>query len=193
MNIGLDLDEVVADFFEALLKFYHKKTGKLYTKEEFPEFKWWPLLGATREEAVKFVDEFHETHNLDEVKPLEHAITSVNHLLKNNKLFIITSRPIRFKPKVESWIEHHFGTKIEVTHAGDWHKGQAATKADICKELKIPLILEDAPDTALSCANAGIKVILFDNPWNRSIKHKDIIRVKNWLEALESIEHFKKL
>ena len=192
MKIGLDLDEVIADFFDALLKFYHKKTGKLYSKEEFKEFKWWPQIGATREEAIKIVDEFHETNDLDDVKPLEHAAESIRHLLKNNKLIIITGRPSRFKSKVEKWIEHHFGdVKIEVIHAGDFHKGQATSKAEICKALKIPVLLEDVPETALECANAGIKVVLFDMPWNHNVKHKNITRVKNWLEALEVIEHFK--
>ncbi|MBS3091558.1 hypothetical protein J4217_03875 [Candidatus Pacearchaeota archaeon] len=62
MKIALDLDEVIADFMTALLIFYHKKTGKLYKKEDFPEWKWWPLLGETREEAIKNVDEFHMKH-----------------------------------------------------------------------------------------------------------------------------------
>lgn len=192
MKIALDLDEVIADFFEALLKFYHRKFGKLYKKEEFKEWKWWPHLGLTREEAIKTVDEFHESHHLDEVKPLEHAVHSIKHLLKDNELFIITGRPIRFKPKVESWIKYHFRElSIEVIHAGDFHKGQAATKAEICKDKGISLLLEDSPDTALECAEAGIKVILFDNPWNQKVQHKNIARVKNWLEALEVIEHLK--
>jgi len=192
MKIGIDLDDVIADFFEALLKFYHKKFGKLHKKEEFKEWKWWPVWGVSREEAIKIVDEFHESHKLEEVPLMEHALNSLHHLLKDNEIFIITSRPVRFKPKVESWIKHHLGDlKIEVMHAGDFHKGQGATKAEICREKGISLMLEDSPDTALECANAGIKVILFDYPWNQDAKHENIIRVKNWLEAVEVIEHFK--
>jgi uncharacterized HAD superfamily protein len=194
MKIGLDLDEVTAAFFSALLKHYHKKFGKLHKFEEFKEWKWEPVWGVSREEGIKIVDEFHEKHDLNEVQPLEHAANSLRHLFKDNELFIITSRPIRFKSKVEAWLKHHFNDiKMEVIHAGDWHKGQAATKAEICGERGIPLLIEDSPDTALECAKAGIRVILFDYPWNQKAKHKNIFRVRNWLEALEVIEHLKTL
>ncbi len=194
MKIGLDLDDVVADFFEALLQFYHRKFGKLHKRDEFKEWKWWPVFGISKEETIKIVDEFHETHKLEEVLPMEHAINSIHHLLKDNELFIITSRPIRFKPKVESWIKHHIGdVKITTIHSGDFHNGQAATKAEICKEKGISLMIEDSPQIALDCANSGIKVILFDSSWNQGIKHDNITRVKNWLEALNVIEHVKNL
>lgn len=192
MKIGLDLDDVVADFFEALLKFYHNKFGKLHKRDEFKEWKWWPVWGVSKEEAIRIVDEFHETHKLEDIQPMEHAINSLHHLLKDNELFIITSRPVRFKPKVEAWVKHHLGdVKIATIHAGDFHKGQAATKAEICKEKGISLMIEDSPQIALDCANSGIKVILFDSSWNQEVKHPNITRVKNWLEALKVIEQLK--
>ncbi len=194
MKIGIDLDEVIADFMNALLSFYYKKTGKLYKKEDFPEWNLWPLLGKTKEEAVKFVDEFHESHSLEEVKPMGNAIESIKRLIKNNhEIFIITSRPKRFKQKAEEWLLYYIKSKIKVINAGDFHKGQAVSKAEICKELDIPILLEDAPDTALECTNSGIFVILFDKPWNKKIKHKNIRRVFNWTEAIKEIEKFMKI
>ncbi len=74
MKIAPDLDDVIAEFFESLLDYHHKKTGRRYRKEDFPEWEWWPLLAPTREEAIKFVDEFHETHKVEEIKPLKDAI-----------------------------------------------------------------------------------------------------------------------
>jgi uncharacterized HAD superfamily protein len=112
--------------------------------------------------------------------------------LKSHEIIVITSRPARFKSKTELWIKHHLGIHLEVVHSGDFHNDGRATKAQICKELKIPILLEDAPETAIECANSGINVVLFDQPWNQKVKHKNIIRVKNWLEALKQIEHFKK-
>jgi uncharacterized HAD superfamily protein len=192
MKIGIDLDDVIADFFESLLKFYHNKFGKLHKRDEFKEWKWWPVWGVSKEESTKIVNEFHETHKLEDIPLMEHALNSLNHLLKDNEIFIITSRPVRFKPKVESWIKHHLGDlKIEIIHSSDFHKGQGATKAEICREKGISIMIEDSPDTAEDCANKGIEVILFDNPWNREGKHNSITRVKNWLEALEVIEHIK--
>ncbi|MBS3091557.1 hypothetical protein J4217_03870 [Candidatus Pacearchaeota archaeon] len=133
----------------------------------------------------------HETHNLEDVKPIEGAEEAITNLSSNNELFIITSRPSRFKNRAENRVKHHIRRTIKIISAGDFHKGQSATKAEICKELKIPVLLEDAPDTALKCAENEIKVILFDQPWNQKINHVNLIRVTGWKEALEEIKKLK--
>ena len=195
MKIGIDLDEVIVDFMDALLKFYYEKTGRLHKKEEFLENKWWPVWGITREEAIKITDEFHETHILAEVKPIKNAVKHIQELLtKEDELFVITARPSRFQKKAEEWINHHLETnKIKVFPAGDFYKGQAANKAEICNEQGIKIMLEDSGDTALECADSGIKVLLFDQPWNKDIHHENIVRVNGWEEAGEEINKLKKI
>ncbi len=189
MNIGIDLDEVIADFMSALLNFYYKKTGKLHSKEEFKEYKWWPVWGVSREEAIKITDEFHEAHNVKDIKTIENSIKGINLLLeKGDNLIVITARPIRYKQKVEEWIYFYLGKKLEIIHSGDFHKGQAVSKSEICNNLGIKAILEDSGETALDCAKNGIRVILFDKPWNKKFKHENIIRVKDWDEAIKKIE-----
>ena len=64
---------------------------------------------------------------------------------------------------------------------------QASTKAEICSELGIKVILEDSGETAIECAQKNISVILFDKPWNKIHKHKKIVRVKEWQEAMRAL------
>ncbi len=194
-KIAFDLDEVIADFMDALLQFYYKKKGKLHSKEEFLEYKWWPVWGMEKDEAVKLVDEFHDTHKLDDVKLAEGALESITRMLNDkHELFVITARPVRFKEKVESWIRHHLKTdNIKVIHSGDFHKSQAASKAEICNELGIKLLLEDSGETALDCAKKGIQVILFDKPWNQTVKNPDIHRVHNWSQAIVELSALIKI
>lgn len=187
MKIGVDFDDVVTEFTDSLMEFYHKKYGKKVKRGEIKEWDWGLYWGISRELATKKVDEFHETHSVENVRPLEGAIISLKKLIKCNEVIIITGRPIRFKLKVETWLQHHIKGKLTIIHAGEWHKHQAASKADICKELGIPVILEDAPNTALDCAKEGIKVLLFDKPWNKNVKHENIIRVKSWKDAINEL------
>ena len=44
-------------------------------------------------------------------------------------------------------------------------------------------MMEDNPDTAMTLAGNGIKVLLFDAPYNRKAVSENLIRVKNWDEA----------
>jgi|SRR3989344_266779 len=192
MKIGLDFDDVTVDFFNSLLSWHNKKYNRNDKREHFKEFAWWPIWEITREEAVKRVDEYHETHNVKDVPPLENAIPSLNKLMKKHEFIVITGRPSRFKDRVEEWLIHHLKKKLQVIHAGEFHKGQGATKAEICNELGIKLLLEDASETALDCANKGIKVLLFDNSWNQRVSHNNITRVKNWKEVIDKLEILSK-
>lgn len=188
MKIGLDFDDVTVDFFQALLDWHNKTFNRKDKRESFKEFAWFPIWEVSQEEAIKRVDKFHEIHKVGEVLPIKDAIPSIKKLMGKNELIIITGRPIRFKHRVEEWLMHHLGNNLEVIHAGEFLKGQAATKAEICLEKKIPILLEDAPGTALECANKGIKVILFDSHWNQNVSNKNIYRVKSWKEALKIIK-----
>jgi len=192
MNIGIDFDDVITEFTETLMNYYHKKHGKKVTLDQILIWDWRIYWEIPKQEAIKRVDDFHESHKVTELPPLKDAISSLNEIIKNNKVFIITGRPTRFKNKVEEWLKHHLKKKLEIIHAGEFHKGQAATKAEICKELNIPIMIEDTGETALDCTKEGIQIILFNKPWNKNFKHHNILRVENWNEALKMINKITK-
>lgn len=188
MKIAIDLDEVTAEFLEKLLEYHCLKTDKKISKEEFLSYNFWETWGGTREEAIKIVYDFHKSKMFDGIQPVRGAIKSVEKLLKENEIVIITSRPANQRRKTKAWLKKYFGKiKIEVYFTGDFHKGKN-TKIEICKKIGIDLILEDHPDYAQKCAEEEIKVILFDRPWNRNLAaHPSIFRVKNWNQALTQI------
>jgi|SRR3989344_4567120 len=192
MKIAIDFDDVIVEFTDSLMDYYHKKYHKKVTKDQILIWDWGLYWGIPREEAIKRVNEFHENYSIKELKPLENALDSLNELVKNHELIIITGRPIRFKHKVEEWLNYHLKKKLKIINAGEFHKSQAATKAEICKELDIQLLLEDTGETALDCAKNNIKVLLFDKPWNKQFKHSYIYRVNNWQEAISRIDYLLK-
>ena len=44
----------------------------------------------------------------------------------------------------------------------------------------------------LDCTKNGIKKVLLDYPWNKYFQHANIVRVKNWEEAMKEIEKMTK-
>ena len=62
MKIGIDFDDVITEFTDSLMEFYHKKYGKKVVRDEIKEWDWGLYWGISREEATNRVDEFHETH-----------------------------------------------------------------------------------------------------------------------------------
>jgi len=55
MKIGIDFDDVVAEFTESLMDYYNKKYGKKVSKEEILIWDWGLYWGIPREEAIKRV------------------------------------------------------------------------------------------------------------------------------------------
>ena len=191
MKIGIDFDDVTIEFFDALLEWHNKKYNRSNKKEEFTEFNWGPPWQLYKEQVIGRVNQFHDSHKVEEFLPLEDAIPSLKELLKKHEVIVVTGRPLKYNSKVVDWFKHHLKRKLEIIHAGEFIKGQAATKAEICKENGISILLEDGPETALNCANSGVKVILFDNPWNKNTKHKNITHVNGWKEAMKEIKSFE--
>ncbi len=192
MKIGIDIDEIITEYVESIIEFYKNKTGRTLLREDFKTYHFWETWGGTRKEAIQIVEEFFNSELFDSIKPVKDSIQSINNLSKNNELIFITSRPDHWKEKTEDWLKRNLDSPVKVIFTSDFHTGEGKKKAEICRELKSGLILEDNEKYAIECANTGIKVILFDKPWNQNSEHSNLIRVNDWTDALKEIENFSK-
>lgn len=59
-----------------------------------------------------------------------------------------------------------------------------------CSKLGVDIMIEDKPEVALYLAEQGIKVLLFDAPYNKEVRHQNITRVFNWDECYEQVHSF---
>ena len=188
MRIGIDIDEIIAEFLDQFLVFYHEKTGKLLSKNDFHSYNFEEILGGTKEEAIEIVREFYASEYFDNIKPVEKARDSIKNLINSHEIFLITSRHGVAKEKTTPWIKEYFGNiPIEIIYTDDFSQAKR-NKSQICKELGIGIIVEDHKDWALRCAKDEIITILFDKPWNKGLEHDNIIRVNNWTDAVKEIE-----
>lgn len=189
MKLGIDLDDVIVDFFPSFFTFYNKKYEKNFNIEKMDSYYIWEIgIGKNREEAIKLIDEFYDSLEFD-LMPLSPGAGEAIKKLSNLgfDIFIITSRPLRFKNKTEKFLKKYFSdVPFEIKYSTGLEE-QRETKAEICKKLGINVIIEDAPNYAKICALNGIKTLLLDRPWNQNLEHENIKRVYNWGEILEKI------
>ena len=61
-----------------------------------------------------------------------------------------------------------------------------------CLKLDVDVMVEDKPEVALFLAEKGIKILLFDAPYNKDLKHENITRVYSWDECYDHINKMKK-
>lgn len=191
MIIGLDFDEVTAELMSHFHEHHYEKTGEVYSIDQYKTYNMWEVWGVSKEESVKMMNNFHNSYPIEKIKPLPKAIESINKLMKENKLVIITARPVEYNHKISAWIKLHFpNNKLNIINSGDFGNKNSPSKLEIINKIGATIMIEDSSHNALECAQSGINVILFDKPWNQGTYHKNISRVHNWSEALKEVENW---
>jgi uncharacterized HAD superfamily protein len=193
MKIALDLDEVTVDFISAMIREFNHRYGKNISKEDITNFSLTKSMNSEKEIIDKIIDDIYGTEIHSSLVPVDGSKESINYLLEKNEIFIVTSRPSKHKESTEKWINTHFpNNKFHIIFSSSPQiSDKIKSKAEICIDNKISLIFEDNPDYAIECANKNIKVILFDQPWNQDISHKNMIRVKGWSEATSAFREIE--
>lgn len=191
MKIGIDLDAVVADMMSPLIDFHNKKYGTNFKIADHITFSIEKIWKCTEEEAIRRCFEFFQSDFLNQIKPVPGAVEGINLLSNQHELHVITSRPDLLNKHTSNWIEEYFPKKFKsINHSNQFSKKGSIKrkKSNICKELKIDLMIEDHLEYALDCASLDIKVLLMNMPWNQTKElPKNIIRVNSWKEIINII------
>jgi len=191
LKIGVDIDEVLVDTYSNFLNFHNSEYNTSFELKDTVSFGMWKKWIGDNDEALKRFYLFVNSDSFKKMIPFEEAIQGVGFLNNSFELFAITSRGELMREETVQWISNSFKDCFkDVLFTNQFsEEGVIKTKAQICKELEIGILIEDRRKYALDCAENGIKVLLMDKPWNReNCEHENIIRVKDWEEVLEKIE-----
>ena len=195
-KIGIDIDDTLLDFIGNYLIFHNQKYKTNLKREDFKTYSFNHSLGGTMNKAVNTVGEFYKTEIFKKIRPFSNSIDVINNLKKKYDLFIITSRPDFMVDETKEWINKYFPNKFSDIFFSYNHytkrKNNGKTKAEICSDLEISILIDDSLEYALNCAEKGVKVLLLNARWNLNGEHENIIRVKNWEEILEKLKEEEK-
>ncbi len=181
MNIGIDLDGVLFDtenWFRTYATFYnaeHFKCKEVDREELYFQKRY---LWSKEQESEFYEDCYRQ---IEREAPLMPYAKMVIDKLKNqgHKLYIITRRghsfsdeiPItetRFKEEGLVFDGYYFGTE---------------NKAEICKNLKIDLMIDDLYENIESVSLAGIKCLYFRDLVLKRFEDNALVHeVRNWAE-----------
>lgn len=190
MIIGIDLDEVIADTINGLLKFSNPMYGFSLTREQVFAHNLGEVWNCSLEEETRRWREFYADPSFREVKATPGAVEGINSLANGNKLILITGREERLVEETKRWIEENFPNKFsQICFAEHFVIAEGRkTKAEFCDELGIDVMIEDYIGYAISCANGTRKVLLMDRPWNQVDNlQENIHRIYSWKEIVDYI------
>lgn len=195
MNIGVDMDSVIAEIIRPIDIFHNRvyKTSLGYKSHSTYDLQ--SLWTCTQEEMYGRVFEFYHSPEFDDTKPIEGSQTAIKELSKTHTLHLITARPYDIEHKTRHWVDTFFPRQFaSITHTNlvsKDGKGAGLKKSAIGKKLKIEIMIDDHIPYALDCADNGIFTLLFNAPWNEhvEVKHPYVKKVASWTEVCYTISH----
>ena len=190
MRIGVDIDNVLSNFSEELLREYiiHDKEingNGIVNKNEYirKKFNW------TDEEEKKFYKENIERISTN-LKPIKNCAKYIRKLKERGfEIYIVTGRengdysdPYNM---TVNWLKKYniYYDKIFFVNAKNSH-----SKTEVCLENNISIMIDDSKRLCLDMIKHGITTFIIDTPYNKDVDGS--VRVHNWKEIYENIKKY---
>lgn len=194
MKIGIDIDNVISNFNDELLKEYLKHDKELRNTgiiNKNPEYLRKGMFDWTEEEESSFYHANIEDFAI-KLRPIEDSVYYIRKLKEDgHEIYIITGRNngeyINPKELTTQWLDKYniVYDKLIFTNAYDKH-----AKTEVCLENNIDLMIEDSTRISLDLINNGIKVYTMNTRYNQ--KEQTLDRVSKWKEIYEKISKLNK-
>ncbi|XP_020593368.1 uncharacterized protein LOC110033656 isoform X2 [Phalaenopsis equestris] len=191
--VAVDVDEVLGSFITALNKFIADRYSSYHTVSDYHIYEFFRIWKCTRAEAEIRVHEFFRTQYFTSgIHPIPGAHAALCNLSTFCNLSVVTSRQNVIKDQTCDWLERHYPGLFREIHFGNHFAldGKSRPKSEICRSIGAEVLIDDNPRYAVECAEAGIRVLLFDYhnsyPWCKdgSVDSYSLVtKVHNWEEV----------
>ncbi|KAG0448954.1 hypothetical protein HPP92_002097 [Vanilla planifolia] len=195
--VAVDVDEVLGSFLLALNKFIADRYSLYHTVSDYHVYEFFRIWNCSPTEAEIRVHQFFKTpYFTSGIDPIPGAHSVLCNLSSFCNLSVVTSRQNVIKDHTCDWIEKYYPGLFKEIHFGNHFAldGTSIPKSEICRSMGAQVLIDDNPRYALECAEAGIRVLLFDYqnsyPWSKTgsaDSHRLVTRVHTWEEVEEQL------
>ncbi|WP_232362484.1 5' nucleotidase, NT5C type [Desulfogranum mediterraneum] len=175
-RIGFDFDGVIADTAEAFIRIACEQYDHCAIRlEEITRFEVEECLDMDEGLVEQIFSQILHDSLGSGLLPMPGAVPVLEELSDHGQITIITARPLA--DPVHRWLEHHLPVRVrdqtQVIAMGDHDD-----KLRHIHRLELSHFIDDREATCIQLAEAGVRSILFSQPWNRS-QHA-LPRVRDW-------------
>ena len=213
MKIGIDLDDVMAICSVPYLRRFAQEFNVELPDES--QIGWHllsqkerghtPMPGLERvslEQRDQFRIRLYDSTFFSELEVYKDCPAVLERLVAaGHELYFITARAERRRYITETWLREKgifdHAKAVHLKPIGDFRPeyprgrydpaGSADYKARLAKELELDAFCEDDNVISRTLAKAGVRVFLFDQPWNRDVSGDRITRVTGWTDLAQHL------
>jgi uncharacterized protein len=178
MKLGFDIDGVIANFSQPLLKTIKETYGLTLKEKDITSFSLTHVLGITRTEETQLI-----TDILYKDLPIYPGARDTLEKLsrEGHCIYLLTGRYSQLRDITQTWLKNNsvpynelhlleMGKKYQVNISG------------------LDVIVEDSLDEALEWSSRVKTVLLFDHPYNQTLNVKNLTRrVFSWDDIYQEI------
>lgn len=193
MNIGIDIDDTIANSFEEIFADSQKfdievanNDGTVYQLGNIQDHNYIETMYNWSEEQCEAFWTQYFTKVVTQAKPRTYAPEVVQKLKQEgNSIYIITSRyedelyPTVIKDTKEWFDKNKIPYDKLVINAQD--------KAKACKEHNIDIFIDDSIAHCKSIEKVGIKTFLYTTMMNESVETNGLTRVYSWPQIYQNV------
>ncbi|MCY7870860.1 hypothetical protein MOD48_20800 [Bacillus spizizenii] len=178
LRLGIDIDGTITAQ-DTFVPYLNRSFNLSISLNDMTDYDLTKLLNITQEEFWDWMNQ-NEAIIYKEALLAQHAKQSLDLLKEEHKLIYITARRTHLTDITYEWFDRQNIHYDHIELVGGHHKVEAVKKHNI------DLFFEDHHGNAMTIAKeANIPVILFNSPYNQLPIDSNIIRVNNWLEAVQ--------
>jgi uncharacterized HAD superfamily protein len=196
LQVGIDIDGVLALYVRGFLNYYNNKNGTTFTPGDVTG-RIASTLQCSFDEYINIAHEFMGKNEFSSIEPMKYSRMILKMLSEKYDLHIITARSDRFESVTRQWLFEHYGKSFHSVNFCNFYGGstEKRIKSQIMKELGIDVLIEDEMENILDVSGSGIPVIAIRAPWNKEVYQSFLVNpVNSWAEVpriLEGIELFR--
>lgn len=180
LNIGIDIDGVIADLVSAMLPILSEVCGYSVIYADITEYDIGKVLKTERQMAYIWKAVYNDAFLIN-APVIKGALDGLNRI-SNHTIILITSRPQETQIATEQWFKNKC---IKYDRLIFCQQGKHVYRGDI------DMFIEDQYEEACNMVAAGIPTLLFNQPWNQAlVDSSNIKRVRDWKETTEYIQLF---
>ncbi len=194
MRIYLDVDDVLAETTRAIADHAAACFGRRVAFDDMDDFELERSLRLTPEQAAQLHRDIHADAFLHRLAPVDGAADCVRGLRADGAdIAVVTGRPPRCRGVTERWLER-FGLahdSLDLVDKYGRYEGEDVITLEAFEHQHFDVAVEDSIAMTEYLTVRGVRVLLFDRPWNRrAALPAGAVRIDSWARVPALIDHW---
>lgn len=184
ITIAWDVDDVLNDLMKEWLLWFSERKNLKIDYEQITENPPHILIGITKQEYLKSLDEFRLSEQYQRMKPTKEVFDWFETEGHRFRHIALTATPLKTAPTTALWVLRNYGRWIRTFHfVPSMREGETLTEYDRDKSEflrwfgKVDFLIDDSEENVNSAKRIGVKALLWSRPWNSS--------TQSWSETLK--------